>query len=116
MNVKFLLAVLLVAAVLLAGIFRWKRPAEGEAEAERQVIGAIPAAVLAGVLGRAREAGVLCVLNLAPAPDGAAGLLAGGVDWLVVNEQEAAAVLGRPVTGAAGPADWMPAGRYGPDT
>lgn len=34
MNVKFLLAVLLVAAVLLAGIFRWKRPAEGEAEAE----------------------------------------------------------------------------------
>ena len=59
----------------------------------------IPAGVLAGVLGRAREAGLLCVLNLAPAPDGAAGLLAGGVDWLVVNEQEAAAVLGRPVTG-----------------
>src|SRR5215470_6449042 len=56
----------------------------------------IPATVLAGVLGRAREAGVTCVLNLAPAPDGAAGLLAGGVDWLVVNEQEAAAVLGRP--------------------
>ena len=59
----------------------------------------IPAGVLAGVLGRAREAGLLCVLNLAPAPDGAAGLLARGVDWLVVNEQEAAAVLGRPVTG-----------------
>jgi ribokinase len=59
----------------------------------------IPAAVLAGVLGRAREAGVTCVLNLAPAPDGAAGLLAGGVDWLVVNEQEAAVVLGRAVTG-----------------
>ena len=58
----------------------------------------IPAGVLAGVLGRAREAGLLCVLNLAPAPDGR-GLLAGGVDWLVVNEQEAAAVLGRPVTG-----------------
>jgi len=62
----------------------------------------IPAGVLAGVLGRAREAGVTCVLNLAPAPPGAAGLLAGGVDWLVVNEQEAAAVLGRPVTGPEG--------------
>jgi ribokinase len=62
----------------------------------------IPAGVLAGVLGRAREAGVTCVLNLAPAPPGAAGLLAGGVDWLVVNEQEAAAVLARPVTGLEG--------------
>jgi ribokinase len=60
----------------------------------------IPAAVIAGVLARAREAGVTCVLNLAPAPAGAAGLVAGGVDWLVVNEQEAAAVLRRPVTGA----------------
>ena len=64
----------------------------------------IPAGVLAGVLGRAREAGTTCVLNLAPAPAGAADLLAAGVDWLVVNEQEAAAVLGRPVTGEAGPA------------
>jgi ribokinase len=62
----------------------------------------VPAGVIAGVLARARVAGVTCVLNLAPAPDGAAGLLAGGVDWLVVNEQEAAAVLGRPV--AAEPA------------
>src|SRR5215813_7062043 len=59
----------------------------------------IPAGVLAGVLGRAREAGVTCVLNLAPAPAGAAGLLAGGVDWLVVNEQEAAMVLGRAMAG-----------------
>jgi len=59
----------------------------------------IPAVVLAGVLSRARQAGTTCVLNLAPAPDGAAGLLAGGVDWLVVNEQEAAAVLGRPLAG-----------------
>jgi ribokinase len=40
-----------------------------------------------------------CLLNLAPAPPGAAALLAGGVDWLVVNESEAAAVLGRPVAG-----------------
>src|SRR5262249_19778884 len=60
------------------------------------------AGVMAGVLGRARKAGVTCVLNLAPAPAGAAGLLAGGVDWLVVNEQEAAAVLGQPVTGPEG--------------
>ena len=64
----------------------------------------IPAGVLEGVLGRAREGGLTCVLNLAPAPDGAAGLLTGGVDWLVVNEQEAAAVLGRPVTGPEGAA------------
>jgi len=62
----------------------------------------IPAAVIAGVLARARTAGVTCVLNLAPAPGGAAALLGGGVDWLVVNEQEAAAVLGRPVSGEAG--------------
>src|SRR5262249_59834397 len=33
---------------------------------------------------------------------GAGGLLAGGVDWLVVNEQEAAALLARPVTGPEG--------------
>jgi ribokinase len=59
----------------------------------------IPAVVLVGVLSRARQAGTTCVLNLAPAPDGAAGLLAGGVDWLVVNEQAAAAVLGRPLAG-----------------
>jgi ribokinase len=62
----------------------------------------IPAAVLAAVLRRGREVGVACVLNLAPAPDGAGGLLAGGVDWLVVNEQEAAAVLGRPAAGEPG--------------
>ena len=65
----------------------------------------IPPTVLAGVLDRARQAGVLCVLNLAPAPDGAAGLLAGGVDWLVVNEQEAAVVLGRPAAGEAAAAE-----------
>jgi len=59
----------------------------------------IPAALVAAVLDRAQAAGLPCVLNLAPAPDGAADLLATGVDWLVVNEQEAAAVLGRPVSG-----------------
>jgi ribokinase len=80
----------------------------------------IPAGVIAGVLARARETGVTCVLNLAPAPDGAAGLLAGGVDWLVVNEQEAAAVLGWPVAGdpggpgtRSGPGDGLLAGPAG---
>jgi ribokinase len=62
----------------------------------------IPVTLIAAVLDRARAGGVPCVLNLAPVPAGAAGLLAAGVDWLVVNEQEAAAVLGHPVTGAAG--------------
>jgi ribokinase len=77
----------------------------------------IPAGVIAEVLARARAAGATCVLNLAPAPGGAAGLLAGGVDWLVVNEQEAAAVLGRPVAGetggAGGPGDGPLAGPEG---
>jgi ribokinase len=44
------------------------------------------------------------ILNLAPAPPEARELVAGGVDWLVVNESEAAAVLGRPVAGLAGAA------------
>ena len=45
--------------------------------------------------------GWLTVLNLAPAPPppGAAALLAAHPDWLVVNESEAAAILGRPVSG-----------------
>jgi ribokinase len=44
-----------------------------------------------------------CILNLAPAPPepDAAAIVAGGVDWLVVNETEAGAVLGRPVRGLA---------------
>ena len=46
----------------------------------------------------------LTILNLAPAPENANALVAGvgqGLDWLVVNESEAAAVLGRPVDGLA---------------
>ena len=39
------------------------------------------------------------MLNLAPAPAEAAAIVADGVDWLVVNETEAAAVLGRKVEG-----------------
>jgi ribokinase len=79
----------------------------------------IPATLIAAVLDRARAAGLRCLLNLAPAPAAAAELLASGVDWLVVNEQEAAAVLGSPVTGSpaagtggaagAGPGDGLAA-------
>lgn len=47
--------------------------------------------------------GPLRVLNLAPAPESRAQALVadGAPDWLVVNESEAAAVLGRPVSGLA---------------
>ena len=44
------------------------------------------------------------ILNLAPAPENAAELVAAvgeHLDWLVVNESEAAAVLGHPVSGLA---------------
>jgi len=64
----------------------------------------IPAGVVAAVLDGARAAGMTCLLNLAPASLEAATLLAGGVSWLVVNESEAAAVLGRHVAGLAGAA------------
>jgi ribokinase len=59
-------------------------------------------AALAESAGRA-----LRVLNLAPAPSRAeaAEIVAAGPDWLVVNESEAAAVLGRPVAGLAESAD-----------
>ena len=49
--------------------------------------------------GAGREQRPLTVLNLAPAPPEAAALVAMRPDWLVVNEPEAAAVLGRPVSG-----------------
>jgi len=61
----------------------------------------IPGPAIRSALARARRD--LCVLNLAPAPETqaeAAGLVAAGgdgLDWLVVNESEAAAVLGRSV-------------------
>jgi ribokinase len=47
----------------------------------------------------------LRILNLAPAPPAAAKLLTSAVDWLVVNESEAAAVLGKPADGLAGAAE-----------
>ena len=59
----------------------------------------VPAAAVRAVLAIRGEA--LRVLNLAPPPPQAAELVAAGVDWLVVNESEAAAVLGRPVAGLA---------------
>jgi ribokinase len=61
----------------------------------------IPAAALASALEAARAGRVPCLLNLAPAPPEAAALLRAGVDWLVVNESEAAAILGRAVSGLA---------------
>jgi ribokinase len=64
----------------------------------------IPVPAIRSALAQARETqarGTLCVLNLAPAPAEAAAIVADGVDWLVVNESEAAAVLGRPVDGLA---------------
>jgi ribokinase len=60
----------------------------------------VPVPVISAALG-ASAGRMLRVLNLAPAPPEAAGLIAAGPDWLVVNESEAAAVLGRPVSGLA---------------
>jgi ribokinase len=62
----------------------------------------IPVATVRAALAGARTAGVTCLLNLAPAAPEAAGLVSGGVDWLVVNESEAAALLRRPVAGLDG--------------
>ena len=57
----------------------------------------IPPPAIREALARAR--GPRCILNLAPAPPEAAAMVADGVDWLVVNEIEAGAVLGRKVEG-----------------
>jgi len=63
----------------------------------------IPVPAIRAALARARA--VRCVLNLAPAPPEAAAVVADGVDWLVVNETEAAAVLGRKIEGLAAAAE-----------
>ncbi len=65
----------------------------------------IPVPTIKTALAQASRAGARCVLNLAPAPPEAAAIVAGGVDWLVVNETEAAAVLGRKVEGLADAAE-----------
>jgi len=60
----------------------------------------IPAQAISQALAQAGP----CVFNLAPAPENAATLVAAGgkhLDWLVVNESEAAAVLGHPISGLA---------------
>jgi ribokinase len=57
----------------------------------------VPVPAIRAALARAH--GTLCVLNLAPAPQRAAAIVADGVDWLVVNSSEAGAVLGQPVEG-----------------
>jgi ribokinase len=76
--------------------------AAGQAESGVLVICAeIPVPAIRAALGQSRGTSVL---NLAPAPENpadAAAIMAAGVDWLVVNEGEAAAVLGRPVSGLA---------------
>jgi ribokinase len=59
----------------------------------------IPVPAIRAALAATR--GTRSVLNLAPAPAQAAAIVADGVDWLVVNESEAGAVLGRPVDGLA---------------
>jgi ribokinase len=61
----------------------------------------IPVRAIRAALGGAR--GTISLLNLAPVPENAAdaAIVAAGADWLVVNETEAAAVLGRPVHGLA---------------
>jgi ribokinase len=71
--------------------------------AEVLVISAeIPVPAIRAVL--AAESPALRVLNLAPAPPEAADIIAAGVDWLVVNESEAASVTGTPAGGLAGAA------------
>src|SRR5436305_4993882 len=58
----------------------------------------IPVEVIVAALARHRTS----ILNLAPAPADAAAIVAGArPDWLVVNETEAGAVLGEPVSGLA---------------
>jgi ribokinase len=61
----------------------------------------IPASAIRAALAPPRSS--LIVLNLAPVPAGPVALLAegGGPDWLVLNEPEAATILGRPVAGLA---------------
>jgi ribokinase len=62
----------------------------------------IPVPAIKAALARASRvsgSAARCILNLAPVPPEAAAIVAEGVDWLVVNETEAAAVLGRKVEG-----------------
>jgi ribokinase len=75
--------------------------AAGAADRDILVISAeIPAPAIVQALAQPGPT----ILNLAPAPQDPAALVAAGgqeLEWLVVNESEAAAVLGRPVDGLA---------------
>ena len=66
----------------------------------------IPVPAIMSALTEPAATSPIRILNLAPAPAGAAAIVAAAttLDWLVVNESEAAAVLGRPVHGLAGAA------------
>jgi len=92
------------------------RPAPAGPARDVLVISAeVPLPVIRAALA-ATAGGSLRVLNLAPAPPRAeaAQIVGAGPDWLVVNESEAAAVLGRPVAGldqaATAAADLVAAG------
>ena len=67
------------------------------------LVAEIPVPVIVSALNQARLLPVppVCVLNLAPAPPQAADIVAAGADWLVVNQTEAAEILGRKVGGLA---------------
>ena len=61
----------------------------------------IPAPAVTQAVGQAGP----IIFNLAPAPENAPALVAAAgqdLDWLVVNESEAAAVLGHPINGLSG--------------
>ena len=83
-----------VAAAVLAG------GPGGHPDEVLVICAEIPVPAITAALARARDR--TSILNLAPVPPEAAGIVAGEhPDWLVVNETEAGAVLGRPVSGLA---------------
>jgi ribokinase len=62
----------------------------------------IPVPAITAALARAHDSTSTSILNLAPVPAQAADIVATGhLDWLVVNETEAGAVLGQLVSGLA---------------
>ncbi|HEV3382830.1 MAG TPA: ribokinase [Trebonia sp.] len=95
-----------VGATEIAAVAAGASPAAGQVPADtsgtpapREVLvisAEIPADAIKTAL--AVDGRILRILNLAPAPPSARELVA-GADWLVVNESEAASVLGRPVDG-----------------
>lgn len=75
----------------------------------------LPLPTLHALFAAARRVGALLLLNATPEP--ASGRdLAGGADVLIVNEKEAANLLGRPVLAGAGGAAALDLARFGPKT